>query len=113
MHKFTRRGIESILCLAVMACVLWCPASLADAQVGLAVTTAFDLDRSVAPDTPIELRLSRLLTEGDGRIAIVIARTDVTSLFVTDGTRLTYVPNLIPLPVGKPDVFVYRISLSG
>lgn len=113
MDKFTRRGIVLILCLAVMACSRGYPANLAQAQVGLTITTAFDVHTPVTPDTPIELRLSRLVTEGEGRIAIVIARTDVTSLFVADGTRLTYVPNLMPLPVGRPDVFVYRISVSG
>jgi len=113
MHKFTRRGILSILSLAVMACSQWYPGNNAQAQVGLSITTAFDVHTPVLPDTPIELRLNRLITEGEGRIAIVIARTDVTSLFVADGTRLTYVPNLIPLPLGKPDVFVFQISVSG
>lgn len=112
MRDLTRCGILPIFCIAVMLC---CPylTKPAHGQVGLSITSAFDLNIAITPETPIEFRLSRLLIEGEGRIAIVIARTDVTSLFVVDGTRFTYVPNLIPLPLGKPNVFVYRIDMNG
>jgi len=83
------------------------------AQDGLSVTPSFNANTLVTPDTPIELRLNRELKQDEGRLGIVIAHTDVTSLFVADGVRLTYVPTLLPLPVGKPDVVVYQVGGGG
>jgi len=54
----------------------------------LKITVNFTPDRPVTPDTNIELRLSRALKEGEGRIAVIINHSDITSLFVIDGTRL-------------------------
>src|SRR6185295_18261994 len=67
----------------------------------------------IMPDTPFSFRLNRELVSGEGRLAIVIAKTDVTSLFIANGVRFTYVPNLLPLPLGKPDVVIYRVGLDG
>lgn len=112
MRQLMRCAIVPIWYIALMACSLSCLTKVVRAQVGLTVTAAFDVHTSITPNTPIEFRLSGLPTPGEGRIAIVIAHTDLTSLFVVDGQRLIYVPNLIPLPVGKPELVVYWIGLN-
>lgn len=67
----------------------------------------------IRPDTPFSFRLNRQLAAGEGRLAIVVAKTDVTSLFVADGVRFTYVPNLLPLPIGKPSLAIYHVDAAG
>lgn len=80
------------------------------AQSDLSVTAQFAETASVPPETPIELLLSRPLKESEGRIAIIINRADVTSLFVVDGMRLVYSPTLVPLPLGSSEVAVYLVN---
>jgi hypothetical protein len=62
------------------------------------------------PDSPIELNFSRALKPVEGRIAIIIDRNDVTSLFVSDGTRMVYTAALVPLPLGESQLIVYLIG---
>lgn len=108
-----RQGLALGCCVVMITCSLCFQSSQAIAQTGFAVTANFHVDSPHMPDTPIELHLSRPLKPDEGRIAIVIARADVTSLFVSDGVRLTYVPNLLPLPLGRPDLVVYQVGVSG
>src|SRR6267142_1670068 len=79
----------------------------------LKITVNFTPDRPVTPDTNIELRLSRALKEGEGRIAVIINHSDITSLFVIDGTRLVYSPTLVPLPLGATQVVVHLAGADG
>ncbi|HEX6188293.1 MAG TPA: hypothetical protein VFZ40_09445 [Pyrinomonadaceae bacterium] len=79
-------------------------------QDDVSVMAQFDQTGSVTPDTPIAVLLNRPLKESDGRIAILINRTDVTSLFVMDGTRLVYSPTLVPLPLGASQLAVYLVN---
>ena len=113
MRELTRRGILWAFCIAVIACSLWHQANPARAQDGLSVTANFNANTAVTPDTPIELRLSRALSKDEGRIAVIINRTDLTSLFIIDDTRLVYSPSLMPLPLGASQVVVYRIGIDG
>jgi len=83
------------------------------AQSDLRVTATFTQEQPVTPDTSIELRLSRALAAGDGRLAIVIGSVDVTSMFITDETRLVYSPALVPLPLGASQVVVYLVNADG
>jgi hypothetical protein len=104
------------LCSAGLLLTLWLPMvsrGAVNVIEDLQVTSSFSADTAVTPDSSFELLLSRELREGEGRIAIIIGRTDVSSLFVQDGVRLTYVPNLVPLPLGKPNVVVYQVSMDG
>jgi hypothetical protein len=87
--------------------------SAATASEDLQVAASFRADTAMTVDSSIELRLSRELGEGEGRIAVIIGRTDVTSMFVMDGLRLTYIPNLVPLPLGKSNLVVYQVSTDG
>lgn len=113
MRELTRSEIVSAFCFAVIVCLLWLQVNRAHAQDDLSVTASFNPQTLLTPDTSIELHLNRALKADEGRISIVIAHTDVTSLFVADGVRLTYVPNLMPLPLGSPDVVVYQVGVSG
>ena len=58
-------------------------------------------EKRVTTNEHIELGLSRLLRESEGRLAILIGTTDVSSLFTQDGLRLRYNAKLWPLPIGE------------
>jgi hypothetical protein len=76
----------------------------------LKVIASFSPNQLVKRDANIELHLSRELKPEEGRIGIIIGRTDVTSLFVPDGTRLVYSPTFVPLPIGKSQVVIYLVN---
>jgi hypothetical protein len=67
-------------------------------------------ERPVATNEQIELLLNRRLQESEGRLAILIGVTDVSSLFIPVGLRLRYNAKLWPLPVGESQVTVYLVS---
>jgi hypothetical protein len=113
MLRSARRALVISCCITVFAGSWWRQADVAYAQDGLSVTANFNARTPVTPDTPIELRLSRALTSGEGRIAVIINRTDVTSLFIVDGTRLVYSPALVPLPLGASQVVIYLVGADG
>ena len=96
--------------LAAVAGALWLQANRVQAQGDLSVTANVNPQTPLTPDTPFELHLSRPLTIAEGRIAVVIDRLDVTSLFIIDGARLVYNPSLAPLPVGESKVVVYVVG---
>jgi hypothetical protein len=75
----------------------------------LLITASF-ADKVVKPDEPIELLLSRPLGESEGRLAVIIGTTDVTSLFTQEKLRLLYNARLWPLPLGESQVTVYLVS---
>jgi hypothetical protein len=66
--------------------------------------------KPVATSEQIELLLNRRLQESEGRLAILIGVTDVSSLFIPVGLRLRYNAKLWPLPVGESQVTVYLVS---
>jgi len=100
-------------CVAVFAGFFWLQASRVQANDDLAVTASFNSQTPQTPNTPIELHLSRALKADEGRIAIVIDHSDVTSLFVIDDTRMVYSPGLVPLPLGTSQVVVYHVEAGG
>src|SRR5205807_4990153 len=57
-----------------------------------------------------ELLLARTLDESEGRLAVFIGTTDVSSLFTLDGLRLRYNSKLWPLPLGESTMTVYLVS---
>lgn len=113
MHRSARSALIIGYCIAVIASALWRQANLAHAQDGLSVTATINANKPLTPDTPIELHLSRALKEGEGRIAVIIDHTDLTSLFIIAGTRLVYSPALVPLPLGASQVVVYLVIADG
>ena len=100
-------------CLAVLTCLGWHEPHSVSAENHLSITANFDQSSPVRPDTPIDLKVSRLLKPGEGSIAVIIGRTDVTSLFIFDGTKMVYSPTLLPLPLGESNVVCYLVGIDG
>lgn len=76
----------------------------------LIVTASFSGQDSVAKDEPIELRWNRQLLKTEGRIAVIIGTTDVTSLFTYFEQGTKYRPPVLPLAAGKSELIVYLVS---
>lgn len=74
------------------------------------ITVALNAQAPTTPATPIELNFSRALKPDEGRLGIVIDRNDVSSLFVSDGTRMVYSAALVPLPLGESQLTVYLVG---
>lgn len=76
----------------------------------LSVTSSFAPERWIPADSPIALMLSRPLTSDEGRVAVLIGSTDVTSLFERSGTVLRYGSRALRLPSGESEVVVYTVN---
>src|SRR5688572_2960291 len=109
MGRLARCALVMTCCITVFGFAVGA-ANRAQSRDDLAITSSFDAQTPVAPDQPIELRLSRPLKTNEGHIAVVIGRTDLTSLFISDGTRLVYAPSLVPLPLGQSNLVVYLVG---
>ncbi len=62
---------------------------------------------------PVELVLSREVTEKEGRIAVLIDGTDVSDVLESSPRGRRYRPRLAPLPSGELEVVVTLVSGSG
>jgi hypothetical protein len=82
------------------------PAPVSD----LNITASIEDGQMILPDAAIELRLSRELKKAEGRLAILIAQTDFTSLFTPFKQTLTYNRRILPLPAGESSLTVYLVS---
>jgi len=74
------------------------------------ITASFANQPYISPDERVELWLARTLAESEGRLAVFIDTTDVSSLFTLDGLRLRYNSKLWPLPLGESTMTVYLVS---
>src|SRR5688500_675653 len=74
------------------------------------VSANFGANQPLSPRGRIELHTSRSLLEKEGRFAVVIGDTDVTSLCVVSGNDIVYIPKPLPLPRGETSVIVYLVS---
>lgn len=92
--------------------VLTTPAA-GSSQAPLTVTAGFDAALWRAPDAPIELRLSRALESGEGRIAVLVGLVDLSPLFTVTEDRLSYPQGAVPLPSGDNELAVYSVSPNG
>ncbi|PYT09142.1 MAG: hypothetical protein DMF60_03165 [Acidobacteria bacterium] len=79
----------------------------ADEEFQVSVSFA---DKQVAPDEPIEFRLSRPLTKAEGSIAVMVGQADLTALFTVTEKNLRYNPKTLPLPPGESQVTLYLVS---
>lgn len=78
----------------------------------LTVTVSFAPENPLTPDETFELRLNRAVQKSEGRLAILLDRTDITGLFTVGGDSLTYNGKLFALPVGESALTVYLVSPS-
>lgn len=67
-------------------------------------------DRVIRPGERVDIRLSRLLSATDGRIAVVIGDVDWTGLFVLDGQIFSYRGGPAPLPQGHSELTVFLVT---
>src|SRR6059058_5248552 len=82
-------------CMIGLACLALFGAMRASTHVAaqgepLRVTANFSEKQPVTPTSQLELRTTRALTDGEGRLAIFVGETDVTALCVKGGDRVTY-----------------------
>lgn len=64
----------------------------------------------ISPDERIELRLSRNLEPDEGKFAVFIDNTDVTSLFTVEPKTLSFSPAFFSLPAGESNLTVYLVE---
>jgi hypothetical protein len=76
----------------------------------LSIRASFGNDSNLAPDVDFSLQLNRPITPSEGRLAVLLADTDLTALFVVQENALRYGPPALPLPVGQSDLIVYLVS---
>ncbi len=96
------------LCLLPL---LLCATAAAGQELG--VTPSWATDGWVSRGEAIELRLSRPRVAGDGRLAVLVDATDLTSLIVWHGDSLVYGPGAVPLRPGEHEVSVWRVGEDG
>lgn len=119
--KKYRRGASKPAAWSALGLVVWLaclPAgfmanTLAQAITQELVVTVNFAGREVFPDASLNLRLSRPLRSTDGKLAILIGKTDITNLLSGADTNLSYTPKVVPLPAGQSEVVVYLVSPAG
>lgn len=72
--------------------------------------TNFSDKQTLKPTSEIKLKLDRLPSANEGKLAIFIGQTDVTAMFQTVGNELIYQPKDVPLPVGKTKLIVCLVK---
>ena len=108
---FTRPAILPVLLTAVL--LVGSSAKLlgisvqADEELQVSVSFA---DKQVAPDEPIEFRLNRSVSKGEGTLAVLVGQADLTGLFTVAEKNLRYDPKALPLPPGESQVTLYLVS---
>lgn len=80
------------------------------ADTTITVVPTFGPDRFVPAQAPLALTLSRPPGDTEGRLAIFVGTSDLTSLFERDGTRLRFRANGVDLPAGESEVKVYLVA---
>lgn len=103
-----RKLLAGLLCLAIGFAATDTRSEAGTQE--LTITGSFAGRESIASVEPIELRLSRPLRPEEGRLAILIGRADVTSLFTPADLSLRYDSATFPLPAGESRVLVYLVA---
>lgn len=85
-------------------------ALMAELDEAVHINANFSANQPLSPRGRIQLQTSRPLVESEGRFAVVIGDTDVTSLCVISGREIVYIPKPLPLPLGETSVVVYLVS---
>lgn len=110
---YKTRLILTIVILAALSVGPGLPAaSQAATDDALTVTPGFSSETPVAPDQNIEFTIAGTMNAGE-RIALTIARTDVTAVVKLVGNTLIYDAKLLPLPPGDSEVKVYLVRSNG
>lgn len=110
MLKLRRAAI--VLLVSAMAAIVPLDAFAQSTQIdsAIVVTPNFTADRFVPKDTRIELTLSRLPSQPEGAVAVMIGTEDRSALFEQRGNQLVYRAGVVPLPSGPSDVTIYLVT---
>lgn len=79
----------------------------------LRVEPAFDTSKWLARSDTVELKLSRVWAAEEGRPAIFVGPTDVTTLFEVTSSVVRKRSGSMPLPAGEHQMVVYRVKPDG
>lgn len=101
---------SKFLFLVVLA--LFAPAASAQAQDEFSVRREPNTEW-IDRDGTLRIHLGRALAPSEGRVAILLDKTDLTDLFRDDGATYTYIENQIPLPSGEQELVIYRVTVDG
>ena len=89
--------------------VLVCPLTASAAEQVSVSATSFQSETWIKPTEPIRIKLDRMPSAKEGKIAVFIGGTDVTSQFKVSGDELVYDPRVVKLPSGEQDVSVHLV----
>jgi hypothetical protein len=107
---FTPSARVRALVLGLAIGVAALPMAAAAGDTVPVVTPSYSPDAWLSLADPFELRLDRALTPEEGRLAVLIDRTDWTGLFRAAPGGLTYSPGAVPLPRGEREMTIYLVS---
>ncbi|HEY8462018.1 MAG TPA: hypothetical protein VIM99_16640 [Blastocatellia bacterium] len=96
--------IQSVFLVAALAII-------ATASQELNVTSNLT-DQEVEPTFVLTFTMSRSLPAVEGRLAVLIGQTDISSLLTPAGDSLSYAPRILPLPAGESSVKVFLVTPS-
>jgi hypothetical protein len=77
------------------------------------ITADWDVARHQPHDAMLRFTLSRPMTAADGRLAVIVGRTDLTALADMSGARVRLPLRGERLPAGDLDVLAYLVSPEG
>lgn len=80
------------------------------AEPAITVSPGFASGAYVAAQAPIELNLSRVPAAEEGRIAVFVGTSDLTSQFEVVGSRLVYRAHGVDLPSGESELKVFLVD---
>lgn len=92
------------------AVLLACPIVASAAEPVVVTSTSFRGETWIKPTEPVRIRLDHMPSPKEGRIAVFIGGTDVTSQFKTSGNDLVYDPSIVRLPSGEQDISVHLVK---
>ena len=93
-------ALPALLCLQ--------PAAALGASVSV-IETSFDSDTWIKPTEKIRIKFDRLPDASEGKLAILVNQSDLTSQFKTVGNELVYDPSVVKLPSGEKELVVHLV----
>lgn len=107
LRRWKSAGLTAIL-ICVIASANSVLFAWSDGEI--TVSASFEGKQTLKPQEQIEFRLNRAITSAEGRLAVVIGRTDISGLLITTSDSVVYIPKIIPLPAGESPVTLYLVT---
>lgn len=107
-------GLRDHACVLALALCFSAHAAFAqEERTDLVVRLDGDAQAWREGDEPIRLLLSRSVSPGEGRLAILVGSMDLTDLFEWRDQALVYRPQSLPLPAGESELSVFLVTPEG